>query len=160
MTLQERLIKYMNDNNLTGVAMALLTDSDPNDRSAIRKHNKCGPIIRKKLFDALGPDFEEYLEYKTCRCGKQFIQRSANQHHCSSECSEKYTGRPWGSRQMDKSEMHRLTAYEKEKLLERKQKFPKPKVGYAEFNERARSQGLSYGQLQGLERLGIDVQQR
>ena len=31
----------------------------------------------------------------------------------------------------------------------------KQPVSYAEYNERARSQGLSYGQLQVLERLGL-----
>ncbi|MBC3901513.1 hypothetical protein GH811_18095 [Acetobacterium malicum] len=143
MTLQEMLNKYMEKYCLSGAEMSKRSGVHQNHISAIRRHNKYSPQTAKKLTTVLGDACEQYIIYFTCECGKKYIQRSANQRHCSGECSEFFTGRSWGSNKR----------YGEKRKSKAKQN--QPKVNYAEYNERARSQGLSYGQLQGLERLGL-----
>lgn len=153
MTLSERLIKYMDENNVTGAALARMIEVSPVTIMNIRQGKKSSMWVVQKLVEALGDDYREYLEYQTCACGKRFIPKTSNQHHCSSECSKYFIGKAWGHRQTVLAK--REKEYENEVRIQREVKRPKPKVGYAEYNERARSQGLSYGQLQGMERLGI-----
>lgn len=153
MTLSERLIKYMDENNVTGTALAREIGVTPPTIMSIRQGKKISMWIIQKLAETLGDEYRQYLEYMTCACGKQFIPKTSRQHHCSSECSKYFTGKAWGHRK--KITEMREKEYEREIRIKREAKRPKPKVNYAEYNELARSQGLSYGQLQGLERLGL-----
>lgn len=143
MTLQEMLNKHMEKYCLSGAEVSKRSGVHQNHISAIRRHNKYSPQTAKKLTTVLGDACEQYVIYSACECSKRYIQRSSNQHHCSSECSEYYTGRPWGINKR----------YDEKRKAKAEQK--RAKVNYAEYNERARSQGLSYGQLQGLERLEL-----
>lgn len=67
---------------------------------------------------------------------------------------EKYSGGTDMTLEKEKP-TRRMKEYEKQKFEEHKQKFKKPETSFAEYEKRARAQGLSYGQLQGLERLGL-----
>lgn len=153
MTLSERLNDYKTRNNLSTKDLSWKTGvSEPTLRSLLRSKPMptTGATIQK-FVDRLGPEFKEYLEYKTCACGKRYIPQTYHQDFCSAICRERARGRV----SLHKDPMHKLREQEKENALEHERKFPKPKANYAEYNERARSQGLSYGQLQGLERLGL-----
>lgn len=152
MTLSERLNDYKTRNKLSTKGLSWKTGiSEPTLRGILRSDHQMNGKTILIFVDRLGPEFEEYLEYKICACGKQYVPQTYHQEFCSEICRERARGRV----SQQKDPLHRLKEQKKEKLMERKQKFPKPKVTFAEFNERARSQGLSYGQLQGLERLGM-----
>lgn len=152
MTLSERLNDYKTRNNLSTKDLSRKTGiSEPTLRGILRSDHQMNGKTILIFVDRLGPEFEEYLEYKICACGKQYIPQTYNQDFYSAICRERARGRV----SLHKDPAHKLKAHEKENILEHERKFPKPKVGYAEYNERARSQGLSYGQLQGLERLGL-----
>lgn len=146
MTLSERLNDYKTRKNLSGAAMARkLRISETQMRNILDGKKTTGKTVLK-MVDAFGSEFEQFLEYHTCECGKRFIQKTYNQNCCSDECSWKYNG---------KSRKKRTVKADEVKILSKAPVVANQKVGYAEFNERARSQGLSYGQLQGLERLGL-----
>lgn len=152
MTLSERLNDYKDRNKLSTKDLSRKTGiSEPTLRGILKSDHPMNGKTILRFVDRLGSEFEEYLEYKTCACGKQYIPQTYHQEFCSEICRERARGRV----SLKKDPLHRLKEHEKENALEHKQKFPKPKVTYVEYNERARSQGLSYGQLQGLERLGL-----
>lgn len=144
MTLSERLNDYKTRNRLsinrliqvTGISriaiISMLKETRPPNGTTI-----------KKLVYQLGPEFEEYLEYKTCHCGAKFISRRYGQKCCSKKCREATI------RKNPRPEL------EKQKEIDQVVKFRESEISFAEYNERARAQGLSYGQLQGLERLGL-----
>ena len=128
MTLAETLIAYKNKNQLSYSQIARKIGIYAAQVRSICIDGKTSAKTIKKLVDNLGPEFESFLEYKTCYCGKRFIPNTYNQDCCSDKCYLKYKGHSRNtSRKIQKD--------------------------YAKYNERARSQGLSYGQLQCKERM-------
>ena len=90
MTLQDQLIKYMTEHNNNNIEIARKTGVAPDQVSNIIK-GKPSPMVNiKRLSDKLDPVFEQYIEYKTCECGKKFIPTYKHRNYCSEECNKKY----------------------------------------------------------------------
>ncbi len=161
MTLSERLNQYIKKHHLSGAEVANRTGVCPTQVSEIRLRNKYTPFIAERIYNAFGDEFKEFVEYDTCPyCGGRYIRRRNDQRTClSSDCLKKNrTDKAKEYEQKVNSGEHVKRPYEERQPAKKKymvQLEVKPKISYAEFNERARSQGLSYGQLQGLERLGL-----
>ena len=135
MTLEETLEAYKVKNKLSYAQIARKIGVSVSLVKSICRDGKTSAKTIKKLVDNLGPEFEFFLEYKICYCGKQFIPNTYNQDCCSDKCYLKYKGH---SRIIKKTGSTFKI---------------KNKKSYTEYNERARSQGLSYGQLQCKERM-------
>lgn len=90
MTLQDQLIKYMHEHNNNNIEIARKTGVAPDQVSNIIK-GKPSPMVNiKRLSDKLDPIFEQYVEYKTCDCGKKFIPTYQHRNYCSVECNKNY----------------------------------------------------------------------
>lgn len=161
MTLQEKLNRYIEKHCLSGAEAARRIGVGPTQVSEIRLHNKYSPLIAERIFRAFGDEFKEFVEYDTCPyCGCQYVRKRSDQRTClSDECLKKHRvdKAMEYERKVSSGEIVKRPLEERRPANKKYLKLPevKPKVGYAEFNEQARSQGLSYGQLQGLERLGL-----
>lgn len=92
MTLQERLIKYMTDNGLPVITTAKLLGIGPTPVTLIKLKNKYTPATAEKIYNALGPDYLEYVEYSVCECcGTKYIPRSTLQKTCeNTDCKKKH----------------------------------------------------------------------
>jgi len=161
MTLQERLNHYIEKYCLTGAETARRIDTHPSQVSQIRLRNVYTPALAEKIYKAFGDEFREYFEYDTCPyCGSEYLPRDERQKTClSDECVKKHRAEVVKEyeRKVNSGE-HVMRTYNERRPKKKKYLVDpdvKPKITYAEYNERARSQGLSYGQLQGLERLGL-----
>lgn len=161
MTLQERLNKYIEKYCLSGAEAARRTGLHVTQISGIRVRNQYSAATAEKIYKAFGDEFREYFEYEKCPyCGSEYLPRDERQKTClSDECVKKHRAEVVKEyeRKVSSGEVVKRPYEERRPANKKYLKLPevKPKVGYAEFNERARSQGLSYGQLQGLERLGL-----
>ena len=162
MTLSEKLSEYIKKYRLTGVETARRADIDPTQVSDIRLRNKYSPATAEKIYKAFGNEFKEFLEYDTCPyCGESYIRQTNIQKTClASDCVKKHRAIVAKEylRKVNSGEHVKQTCNERRRPIKRENAetaSSKPKATYAEYNERARSQGLSYGQLQGLERLGL-----
>ena len=105
MTLQERLIKYMTDNDLSVITTAKLLGIGPTPVTLIKLKNKYTPATAEKIYNALGPDYLEYVEYSVCECcGTKYIPCSTLQKTCE---NTDLTGRneieklPWKPKEGD-----------------------------------------------------------
>lgn len=161
MTLQEKLNQYIEKYCLSGAEAARRIGIGPTQVSEIRLHNEYTPLIAERIFKAFGDEFKEFVEYDTCPyCGGKYVRKRSDQRTClSDECvrREQADNAKEYERKVNSGE-HVMRTYNERRPKKKKYLVDpdvKPKVSYAEYNERARSQGLSYGQLQGLERLGL-----
>ena len=135
MTLQDQLIKYMADHNNNNIEIARKTGVAPDQVSNIIKGKETPMVNVKRLSDKLGPIFEQYVEYKTCECGKKFIPTYQHRNYCSVECNKNYR------------------AYVSSKP--KAEKHSKPKQSIAEFMG-----GKSYGERQREYLLSLQKTQR
>jgi len=133
MTLQEQLIQYMREHNKNNVEIARKTGVAPDQIGNIVRGKKTPMINVKRLADKLDPIFEQHVEYKICECGVKFIPSYQHRNYHSEECNKYFRGHRSDKQKAEKHEM--------------------PKVNLTEYNEKARQNGLSYGQLQGRERM-------
>lgn len=92
MTLQERLIKYMTENDLPVITTAKLLGIGPTPVTLIKLKNKYTPATAEKIYKKLGADYLEYVEYSFCECcGTKYIPHSALQKTCSNtDCKKKH----------------------------------------------------------------------
>ena len=161
MTLQERFNKYMETYCLSGAEAARRIGTHPSQVSQIRLRNVYTPALAEKIYKAFGDEFREYFEYEKCPyCGSEYLPRDERQKTClSDDCVKKHRAEVVKEyeRKVNSGE-HVMRTYNERRPKKKKYLVVgdvKPRVTFTEFNERARSQGLSYGQLQGLERLGL-----
>lgn len=161
MTLQQRLNQYIERSCLSGAEAARRIGTHPSQVSQIRLRNVYTPALAEKIYKAFGDEFREYFEYEKCPyCGSEYLPRDERQKTClSDECVKKHRAEVVKEyeRKVNSGE-HVMRTYNERRPKKKKYlvvEDVKPPVTFAEYNERARSQGLSYGQLQGLERLGL-----
>ena len=158
MTLQQRLNKYIEKYCLSGAETARRTGLHVTQISDIRVRNQYSAAMAEKIYKALGDEFKEYFEYSICPfCGSKYIPRNNRQKSCmDNECVKKNKAIMMKEYQKKvHSGEHVMKTYNERRPKRETRPKSKQSVSYAEYNERARSQGLSYGQLQGLERLGL-----
>lgn len=158
MTLQERLNQYIERYCLSGAEAARRIGVHPTKVSDIKNHNRYGNKTAEKIYKALGEDFREYVTYQTCPyCGEEYAPRDSTNKNCGNNpctIAHRNAVEKEYRRKVDAGEhVKAIGKPKKKKYLEAPKH--KPVVNYVEYNERARSQGLTYGQLQGLERLGL-----
>lgn len=161
MTLQKRLNHYIEKYCLSGAEAARRTGLHVTQISGIRVRNQYSAATAEKIYKAFGDEFREYFEYDTCPyCGSEYLPRDERQKTClSDECVKKHRAEVVKEyeRKVNSGE-HVMRTYNERRPKKKKYlvvEDVKPPVTFAEYNEQARSQGLSYGQLQGLERLGL-----
>lgn len=131
MTLSEQLDLIMKTKNLTNNDIRKLTGVMPWEISLMRNGGDFRPNALKTMAEKLdAPELEQYIKHKICPCGEKFIPDRNHRCYHSDECREKFKTNKTGA-------------------------IKKAEMSFVEYNERARSQGLTYGQLQGLERLGL-----
>lgn len=135
MTLSEELEKAMKAKNIKGKELSKLTGVMAWEISDMRTGGDFRANALKKIASALdAPELLEYVEFKTCPCGENFIPDIDHRRYCSDACRLKYKGNGRGKRQEARANK-------------------KNPVSYVERENKARSQGVSYGQLCGAERL-------
>ena len=161
MTLQQKLNQYIEKYCLSGAETARRIGTHPSQVSQIRLRNVYTPALAEKIYKAFGDEFREYFEYEKCPyCGSEYLPRDERQKTClSDEYVKKHRAEVVKEyeRKVNSGE-HVMRTYNERRPKKKKYMVVedvKPPVTFTEFNERARSQGLSYGQLQGLERLGL-----
>lgn len=161
MTLQKRLNHYIEKYCLSGAETARRTGLHVTQISGIRVRNQYSAATAEKIYKAFGDEFREYFEYEKCPCcGSEYLPRDERQKTClSDDCVKKHRAEVVKEyeRKVNSGE-HVMRTYNERRPKKKKYlvvEDVKPPVTFAEYNERARSQGLSYGQLQGLERLGL-----
>lgn len=141
MTLAERLKKYKSDNHLQSRELANLCGVDVTAMSKALNGGHTAMIDIKRIADVLGGEFENYVEYTTCKCGKKYIATRYLIHYCSKECSKKY--------------QKELAAENRKRLLQvgRKPKPTPPVSDAVQFAGQAKKEKVTYGERQAAERL-------
>ena len=138
LTLQEQLLKYMNDHDLINMEVAKVTGISPEHVSYILQGHATPMSNIKKLSDHLSPIFEDYVVYSRCACGELFIPTRDHRKYHTDECREKYGQKVnWVSK--------------KDKEAQKK----KPREKLKNAFEEANSLGLTYTEYQTKERLGL-----
>jgi len=158
MTLQERLIKYMADNDLTGAQAAKRIGIAPAQLTEIKLKNKYSPATAERIYKNMGEDYREYFEYAVCPyCGGDYMPRNKMQKSCdSAACKLKHRVVVEKAYQVRVASGEHVQRTYSERRPERKKYLAaKAPVSVVEYNARARAQGLTYGRFQGLERLGL-----
>lgn len=166
MTLNERLNKYKLDNNLCNIRLSEITNVDRSTISRVLRGAEYSPVMAERVYKALGDDFKEYVEYKTCpHCGDQYIGRSKLDASCrKDECIKKQ--RRNNQTEYEKKVKSGEIVPKRNKAFHRKLYTPegscstikensKPIQGFAEFMD-----GMQYGDRQREYLLNLQKTQR
>lgn len=157
MTLQRKLNHYIEKYCLTGAETARRTGLHVTQISDIRVRNQYSAVMAEKIYKALGDDFKEYFEYSICPfCGSKYIPRNNRTKSCmNDECVKKNKAIMMKEYQKKVNSGEHVIKTYNERRPKRETNRVKPETDCVKYESKARSQGLSYGQLQGLERLGL-----
>lgn len=160
MTLQEKIMEIIEQNNLTYTDLSKIVGTDPATVSRIVNNKRVGNNTIEKFAKVFGAEFEQFYEYHICIiCGKKFMPSNERVKTCSAECSRINTNSI--SIKWVKSHRERTVSSQTEaQRFGRKAKIKKPSVSFAERENKARSQGMSYGQLGTTERLAQSMTMR
>ncbi|MDO9492823.1 helix-turn-helix transcriptional regulator [Acetobacterium sp.] len=160
MTLQEKVIEIIEEKNITYVELSKMVGTDPATMSRIVNDKRVGNNTISKFVKKFGDEFKQFYEYKNCKiCGNKFLPINNKVETCSVECSRINTNNT--SVAWVKSHRERTVSSQTEaQRFGRKAKVKKPSVSFAERENKARSQGVSYGQLGTTERLAQSTTMR
>lgn len=157
MTLSERLNDYKNQHNLSAHKLAERLNINHTSVCHLLRGDDYTPKIADAVYQALGEDYKRYIKYSTCAvCGEQYIPKSCDSVICSKpECLMEHRRRYFKAYEPKNKRKYNY-GHARKKLI-----IPdhKPKVKLTEYNEKARQRGLSYGELQGRERMlmGMEI---
>ena len=150
------LKKYRRENNLLLQDITKLTGLSYTTIRKIESGKECGAGTVKIFAEKLSDIFEPYIEYTICiECGGKFIPRSKNNKTCSVECGQK------NARKLQKrwKQDHRNEELEAKRRARKEHKkeeiIHKNRPKAEEFERISREAGMTYGQRQSLERLGL-----
>ena len=136
MTLGERLINHTDQHGIAISTMFKKIGISPVTVQDIIENNKYSPYIAKRIADALGDEFQQYVIPTRCQfCGKEFYGRLGAKF-CCVKCSQQY-----------------LYYVRHDKPLPRFERPETKTKTYVDLENEARSQGISYGQRVAMERL-------
>lgn len=160
MTINEKLTEEFEKRNITRAEFARIIGVDPTVVTGILKGRKVGNITIKKIVGKLGSEYEKFYEYKYCEvCGKKFLPQNCRVKTCSDEYSKTNVNELC----INWVKSHRERTVSSQTEAQRYgwgAKVKAPSVSFAELENKARSQGVSYGQLGTTERLAQSMTMR
>lgn len=122
----------------------------------IENGKECSPYTTKIFAKTLSKEFEHHVQYATCVvCGEIFVPRRKNAKVCSHACGKKHVyqlNNEW-RRRMRQEEAAYLK--EQQQTLYNSSCNKKDFPSLYEFERLSRIAGMSYGERQKLERLGL-----
>lgn len=152
-TVSYLLKKYRQEKNMHPRDIAAITGISETTIKSIERGQGFSAYTVYLLSENLSKAFEPFIEYKLCSvCGQKFIPRKKNVKTCSAKCSKR------NCRMLQDEANRRIFAenaavkQEERKKAQTKQ-INRPKA--EEFERLSREAGMTYGQRQSLERMGM-----
>lgn len=152
-TVSNLLKNYRHENNMHPRDIAAITGISETTIKSIEKGQEFSAYTVYLLSENLSKAFEPFIEYKLCSvCGQKFIPRKKNVKTCSEKCSKKNNRimQEKANRELY-AENAALKQAERKKAKNKHKNRPKAE----DFERLSREAGMTYGERQKLERLGM-----
>jgi len=153
-TLAYELFYYRKDHGLTLKETAEITGVTSTALCSIEKYDYFNNRTVFRLIEAIGEQFEKYIIKKICPvCGAEFIPKDNRQTFCGAECVAEAKEQQQHEFYKARNDETVIKKSSNERYRRKIKGLKKPKASYADIENKARAEKMTYGKYVAMKRL-------